>query len=490
MAKITGNKVQTVTKRMQWHSNMTESNHLGKALLINPAKITGYFDDIFTSQMYSDNSLSTILEKAGAKEGIGQSEWEWKLRGATKRPLICLEYMEPASNTTPGKGTTEFRIKVDHSDWKIGDIVAPLEGAKKYQSRVMTTPQRSGTGFIVTLKLMSDDPQFSLPLRLVQSGQTWGKLFSQYGEGGSQSGSTTYSMPMAMKSRMSRYRKEYAVTGDAANEVLSIAMRGTDGKMHKSWVKYAEAEFWQQWYRELERGLWYSRQTNGIIDESSGRSIYTGPGIQQLLEDSHVHYYNRLSAKLINEFLMDIFYSRVAPGSKRKIKAFTGEYGFQIFHEAMNDLMQRGNWMLAGGNSFNPIEKTSSPMNSNSYSAGYQFVKYKMPNGAELELIHNPLYDDREINGEIDPVTGYPVESMRFTFLDFSEQGIGNNVKMFYHNEGTKLAYVHGLQGPYGPVNGGTAAHNGDYYNMTVQKRCGAHIHDISRCGELILRRQ
>ena len=54
-----------------------------------------------------------------------------------------------------------------------------------------------------------------------------------------------------------------------------------------------------------------------------------------------------------------------------------------------------------------------------------------MANGAELELIHNPLYDDREINFEIDPITGYPTESMRFTFLDFSDEGnaVPGNIK-------------------------------------------------------------
>src|SRR5690606_4185296 len=136
--------------------------------------------------------------------------------------------------------------------------------------------------------------------------------------------------------------------------------------------------------------------------------------------------YSELTAKLIEEYLMDIFYSRVKPGSGRKIKVFTGEYGMLLFNRAMQDLLDKRGWFIANDN-FNPVQKTKSDYNTNAYSYGYQFVKYIMHNGAELELVHNPLYDDRSIHFEIDPITGYPVESMRFTFLDFSSSDGASN---------------------------------------------------------------
>ena len=114
-----------------------------------------------------------------------------------------------------------------------------------------------------------------------------------------------------------------------------------------------------------------------------------------------------------------------------------------------------------------------------------------MGNGAELELIHCPLYDDREINFEIDPLTGFPVESQRFTFLDFSGgEGKSSNIKFFKKKGGYKLGYVSGLQNPYGPANGEMMSHGGDYYTMIVNDESGVHIEDVTRCGELILARQ
>ena len=250
------------------------------------------------------------------------------------------------------------------------------------------------------------------------------------------------------------------------------------------WVKYAEVQYWAEWYREIERGYWYSRTTDKTIG-STGRPIYSGPGIQQLLEESHIHRYSTLTAKLIEEYLMDIFYSRITPGSNRKIKAFTGEYGMILFHRAVMDAFQKSGFMQVVDDKF--IQSADSPYHTNGLSFGAQFVKYKMANGAELELIHNPIYDDREINFELDPITGYPKESMRFTFLDFSGEGKESNIKMVKRNKSFKLVYVNGLQNPYGPVVNQMASHSGDYYSLHVHSQCGVQIDDITRCGELIL---
>ena len=107
----------------------------------------------------------------------------------------------------------------------------------------------------------------------------------------------------------------------------------------------------------------------------------------------------------------------------------------------------------------------------------------------ELELIHNPLYDDREINFEIDEVTGFPVESQRITFLDFSGEAKNSNIKIMNKKDGFAFTYVEGMYGPYGPKNGGSSAHSGSYYEMHVEAMKGLHIEDISKCGEMILSR-
>lgn len=476
-----------VVKQMPWHANMTELNHLGAALIAKPEVLESKMTQLFTAYRYSDNPLTTILSKESREKTLTTSEWEWPLRGAVTRPLVVRENIMPVEVTQPGLRKSTFQLKLDENWFVAGDIIHPGQQNKKFQCRIQEEPYRQGDGWVYTMRAMSDDPSFFIPLTFFNSGQKWAKLFSQYEEAGEQSGSTQYSLPLTLKNRMSRFRKKYRVTGDAANEVLAVKIPDEKGQFHDSWIKYAEVEYWQQWYRELERGYWYSRQAS-TVEGANGRPVYTGPGIQEQLEDSHVHRYSHLSAKLIEEYLMDIFYSRVKPGSGRKIKAFTGEYGMIQFHRAVQDWMNKTGFIQVVDQLF--IDKTSSEYNSNALAAGYQFVKYRMANGAELELIHNPLYDDREINFEIDPLTGYPVESQRFTFLDFSGMGSSGNMAIMHKQNGYKLGYVAGLQTPYGPTVGNKLmSHSGDYYEMHVQKQCGFHIEDTSRCGELILSR-
>jgi hypothetical protein len=472
-----------IIRQMPWHANMTERNHLGAALIAKPDVFEGKMTQLFTATRYSDNPLTTMLSPTART--TNSTSWEWELKGANTRPLVVVENLA-AGITYPGKGRTAFPVKLDENWYLAGDIIFPGTASKKYQCRIQEVVGIKGNGTVYMVRPMSDDFNFYIPQAYLTVGTPWAKLFSQYEEAGEQSGSTQYSLPINLANKMGRYRKMYEVTGDAANEVLAVKIPDSKGKMHDSWIKYAEVEYWEQWYRELERGLWYSRSTDTVLG-ANGRPVYSGPGAQEMLEDSHVHRYSVLSARLIEEYLMDIFYGRVKPGKGRAVKGFTGEYGMIIFHRAIQDWAAKKGFIQVVDQYI--VDKTTSPYHGNALQAGYQFVKYRMANGAELELIHNPLYDDREINFEIDPVTGYPKESMRFTFMDFAEGQKGPNIQIVNKNNGFKLGYVHGLQTPYGPVNKGAMAHSGDYYEMHVHKQMGLHIEDVTRCGELILER-
>lgn len=484
------NLSKLVTAQMRWDGgSMVELNHLGKALIIAPEKFEGKMNTLFSAQnYYSDNPLTSILNMNSAKKVIQSNEWEWKLATATTAPTTIVENVEPPTNTKPGLGRTSFKIKLRDGWFKSTDVLTVGDAGHKLQCRIMDEPQRHGTnGYVYTVRLVSDDFNKFLPLNYLKPGQKWAKLYSTAGEADTKGGSTQFSAPIQLKNRLGKLRKQYDITDYALEQVLAVKLPRKDGKMADFWMNYAEKEYWQQWYREIEKAIWYNRVARSI-ETDAGRPVDSFAGIQEQLEDSHIHYYSTLTARLIEEFLMDIFYSRVKPGGGRKIKVFTGEYGMLVFSRAMEDLMNQRGWRIANNN-FSPVQQTKSAYNSNAYSVGYQFTKYIMHNGAELEVVHNPLYDDTSINFEIDPITGYPVESMRFTFLDFSGTGDKMNIQLVEKKNGYKFGYISGLVGPYGPVNGGQAAHSGEYYSMHVSKELGVHIEDISKCGELILRR-
>lgn len=474
-----------ITREGEFHANLTEREHLGRALMIAPHKMMGQMNKLFSAQnYYSNNPLSSMLE--GIKGGeitIGGTEWEWEMKSADTRPLVVLENVEPDSNTTPGKFKRKFKIKLDENWYKTTDVISPGTSAKKYNCVIVDGPVRHGDGYVYTLQLVTTNDLDFVPVKLLKPGQHWGKGYSISGEAAEKGGSTQFSMPIAFRNKLSKFRKEYRITDYASTEVLRVALPDSNGNMQKSWIRYADIEFMKQWREELEYARWYA--TSGDVYQDNGRPYQTGPGIQEQLADSHVEYYNKLSIPLLDQYLMDIFYGRVAPGKNgRNITAFTGEYGMAEFHKAVSDIMtKRG--LIRNIEVF--TDKVGSEYNNNAMAFGMQFVQYNLTNGGSLKLIHNPMYDNRALHTEVDPISGKPVESMRFTFLDFAGEAGKSNIKITKKEGGEFFSYICGNYGPYGPNNKNmNPAHAGDYYEMHIGTHEGVHIEDVTKCGELI----
>ena len=466
-------KLAVLTRPM--HANFTEVNHLRAAFMAEPHKFDKVLTRVFTASRMADNPLLAMTKGMGRTSEIESFDWEWELMGSSTRPLV-------ATAAASGSGITlsEITLTLDEDWFKPGDVISPAAGTARQLVRIQSGPVAAagpGVGFEYVCRLMGDNQLAALSAAAQLAGVQWSKMFSVYEEGGDQSGSTTYAMPMKLRSNLSTYRKEYSVTGDAANQSLVVALMDANGKVYKDykWLKYAEAEYWIQWHKEKERGLWYG-QAQSSVAGANGRIARTGPGVQELLEDSHVHFYNTLTEKLIREYLLDIFFGRVDM-SNRNIVAYTGEYGMLAFHQAM----------MNASAPFLTVDSKFIGGSGSNLEFGGQFVKYNGPNGITLTLRHNPVYDDREINHIYHSELQVPVESMRFTFLDFGGKGGESNIKYVHKKSGYKLGYVSGLQTPYGAAKGGLMSNAKDSYTMIVHDQCGVQIDDVTRCGELIL---
>lgn len=474
-----------ITRESDFHANLTEREHLGRALMIAPHKMMDKMNKLFSAyNYYSNNPLSSMLGNIkGGEITIPGTEWEWEMKDADTRPLVILENVEQASNTTPGKFKRKFKIKTDENWYKTTDVISPGTSTKKYNCVIVDGPVRHGDGYVYTVQLVTTNDLEFVPVKLLKPGQHWGKGYSISGEAAEKGGSTQFSMPVAFKNKLSKFRKEYRITDYASTEVLRVALPDSNGNMQKSWIRYADVEFMKQWYEELEYARWYA--SSGDVYQDNGRPYQTGPGIQEQLADGHIEYYNKLSIPLLDAYLMDIFYGRVAPGkSGRNITAFTGEYGMAAFHEAVSDIMKKRG-LIRNIEVF--TDKVQSEYNNNALAYGMQFVQYNLTNGGSLRLIHNPMYDNRKIHTEVDPISGKPVESMRFTFLDFAGEAGKSNIKVTKKEGGDFFSYVCGNYGPYGPNNKNmNPAHAGDYYEMHIGAHEGIHIEDVTKCGELI----
>ena len=463
-------------RRQAWSSNFTEKSHLYNRMLAKPTVMQDTIRRVFASEMYAENALSRKLTELGATRTIATDEWTWMLRGAHTRPTT---YVGTAASTAQGANKMEFDLPLDLDCWLPGDILTP--GDARYQVRIQSGPIKQGTRSIYRVRIFSDD-NTGVPVKFLKPGAKWGKLFSKYEEGAEQSGSTQYALPFELRSRLSKVRKQMSMTRDAHNEVLVMEIPDENGKRFGAWVDYAESVFWSQFYKEIDYNLWYSRGSTTVAG-STGRTVQSGPGVIQLLEESNTYSFNQFSGKVLQEFLSDIQTNRLTPGSgDRRVVIGTGEYGLKLIHDAGAKMMKDTGFTVLDTTTFN---KTSSEFHSNSLSVGYQVTQLKFANGAIVDLMHVPQFDDPTINYEIDPITGYPYESMRMVILSLNGEGAQSNIKLVKKEKGMEMAYIAGMVKPRGLEGQLQSAHAGEYYEMHALDHCGIQIDDVTACGML-----
>jgi hypothetical protein len=464
-------------KRQAWSANFTEKSHLYNRMLTKPEVFQTAMRRIFASKVYSENPLTRKLDAMNAVRTVDGDEWTWELRGANIRPSI---YVGNAAQAALGANFNQFDLPLDVDWWKPGDILTP--GDHRYQVRIQSGPIKNGTRSVYRVQLMTDDPTLSVPVVFLRPGSRWGKLFSKYEEGGHQSGSTQYALPFELRSRLSKVRKEMSMTADADNAVLAMQIPDENGKLYGAWTDYAEATFWQEFYKEVDYSYWYSRNTTKVPG-ATGRTVQSGPGVLELLEESHTFAFNQFNGRILQEFLSDIQTNRLTPGSsERRVVIGTGEYGLKLIHDAGNNMIRENGFQVLTNFA---VKDTSSEFHSNAVSVGYQVTQLKFPNGTVVDLMHVPQFDDPRVNYGYDPITGYPYESMRMVILDLAGTGDQSNIKMVKKRNGMVQKYIAGLVKPRGLENSMQASHAGEYYEMHVVDHCGIQIDDVTACGML-----
>jgi hypothetical protein len=113
-------------------------------------------------------------------------------------------------------------------------------------------------------------------------------------------------------------------------------------------------------------------------------------------------------------------------------------------------------------------------------------------NGIELTVKEFSPYDDIVANRALHPLTKKPIESYRFTILNFGRKnGKANIRKVAMKDSEMAMWHVSGSTDPYGGVANSinTQKSSGiDGYEVHFLAQCGIMVEDPTSCGELILR--
>ncbi len=468
-----------------------DSQYLGNAYETGkPHMLENTLTKIFSSESRFLTGGKNLLGMTGAKSygtmEIDTEVYRWRLQGAEEKSMRSLENLE-AGNTTPGINGSLIRLKGDLDFYTHPEVLLPEDNA--YPMQIVDGPIPDGTGFIYTLKLQGDNPSLYLPPSLLDAGREFSKGWtSTPSEANRFFGNQQYPNSFLLESQVSAFAQSIQITDKAWRDSgrLNVEFMYTDanGKTRKvdRFLPMAEAKMWDELYMSMEAQMVY-----GVKQTQPGKDKYwikTGPGLRQQLKDSWIQYYNgALTVSMLKDYLMDIFFAR-ADERDRKVVAMTGTQGSLMFHDALSAI---ANGFLTIDTHF--IERTQgiAGIETPHLAYGAQFTRYRGPQGVVVDLIQNPMYDNRKYCKQMHPqYPDRPIDSARMTFLDFGTTGGDNNMQMLKVKDTFRWGYVAGTHTPTGPVKGGQAGSKIAGYDLFTEGTAGLLIRDVTRAGELI----
>lgn len=472
--------------------NFIDSNYLGASYETGKPHI---FQDTLARIFSSNNRFFTgkpLLGMTNAKGPYGTMDidkeiYRWFIQGADYKCAVSVENVE--TSPTPGINKTEFRIKLDLDYYAAPDVL--FGEHNNYPIEIVGGPIQEGNGYVYTCRLQTDDMSFYLPATYLEEGRefskAWTTVSSEFNE---EFGTQQYPSSLTLESQLSYFAEKQTVTDKAwrTQGQLGIKFLYKDpntGKdiMPDKFLPYAEAVMYDTFHMGME-----VQMTLGKKSTSAGKKGYwkkTGPGIREILKDSWIDVYSgSLTVNRLKDYLMQIFFTRVDQGD-RNIVAMTGEYGSSMFHDML--AAEAASFLTVDSNFTRVLEQ-----NPRHLAFGAQFTAYQGPNGMYVTLVNNPLYDSLQWCKQTHPqYPGVPVDSFRFTFLDFGANGMENgkavnNIMMLREKDSYTWGNKPGMIGPSGPIKGGILGDLIQGYQVAMQGSAGIWMKDASRGGELI----
>jgi hypothetical protein len=288
----------------------------------------------------------------------------------------------------------------------------------------MGSPYQDGNDYVYTVVCADGQPASFIPPTLLAAGCQVSRLGSAYEENSEEADIVNYQTPFKLRNHLTTMRLSYDITGSAVASVMVIAMRDPKTKkISYLWSDYQEWVALRQWYQNLEYELVYSKfnaNADGTTDliGTNGRPVYIGAGLLQQIAPSNKKTYTTLTVDILEDFLFDLSYN-VLGTNDRKFVALTGEMGMKELDRVLR----------AKATGYTLMDTHFVSGSGQDLVLGGQFTTYKMLNGIELTIKHFPLYDNVVRNRKLHPVTGKPLESYRFTFLDFGNRDGEANVQ-------------------------------------------------------------
>lgn len=425
-------------------------------------------------RQYPQFSLNYFVDGTSrfAKEDlVGENAFRWPIMGRLNRPSTLT-----GSGSGDGSANGFFSFETEENYLNPNDVVRFKDGTNAI---IFGNAQPSAGGYTFQAKIQTNDPTKTIDASVVNgapaAGLTTNTVGSAFGEG-SDRGYENEVYPDWYVNYLGITRKAKSITGSALTDITWIENNG-----QRLWFftsqKLMEEEFLYQ--RELDS--WYSHSTmdangNPMVFDDKGDPIVKGDGILAQIDAANVDTYNgELTEDIITEFFAQLALN--TGEAKSHWMVYTGTAGKLAFHRAMKDLVYPSGNLVYDAKIGQEVE------------IGVNFTTYNAM-GHRMTLVHCPLFDDKQLHTDIDPVSGYPKESFRMVFLNFGTTDGVSNIERKVKGAGgidrsMIIKYISGMVNPFNQASM-EAANSKDSFTIEVLSESCMVVRNPLSCGQLI----
>ncbi len=352
-----------------------------------------------------------------------------------------------------------------------------------FQVRINGVPYQDGSTWVYECYVAEGFASAYIPGEFLMPGRQVSRIGSAYEEYSDEADIINYQTPFKMRNNLTTLRLSYDITGDAYSTVLAIALKDPEsGKTSYLWSDY---QYWialREWKKREEKFLLFSKSNRNAdgtyaMKGTNGRPVPISAGLFEQISPANVRYYTQLTAELLEDYLFDLCYN-ILGTNERKFIALTGEMGIREFDRILKEKVA----------SFNLIDTTFVTGSGQNLTLGGQFTTYKMTNGIELTLKRCPLFDNMEMFRQLHPLTGKPLMSYTFLFVDLGQRdGQANVVKVCRKGREFVQWFTGGSVAPNGYANSITTlrSNSRDGYQVHFLGEMGIMLRNPLSCGIL-----
>ena len=415
-------------------ADLVDENMIANAMLTKPHEVAGLLSLVFGTK---DDGISTTIDLLtgglGSTMTIENREYEWSVMIDADH-AVNIRYAKwngkeitPKSITeglTPGINNTPIYLGLEEKWFGPGAILA-FDNVN-FQVRVNGTPYQDGSTWVYECYVAEGFQGSYIPCEYLLPGRQVDRIGSAYEEYSDEADIINYQTPFKMRNSLMTMRLTYDITGDAYSTVLAIAL--TDPETGKKSYLWSDYQYWKalrEWKKREEKQLLFAhsnRNADGTynLKGTNGRFVPISAGLFEQIAPANVRYYTKLTTELFEDYLFDLCYNIIGT-NERKFVALTGEMGIREFDRILKEKAA----------SFNMIDTHFITGSGQDLKLGGQFTTYTMTNGIELTVKRCAMFDNMEMFRQLHPLTGKPLMSYTFMFVDLgSRDGQANVVKV------------------------------------------------------------